>query len=66
MRLLLDSQVVIWRWVHDRRLSGQMRELISDPDNDVYASAATVWELEIKHAKGRMTLPGRVIEVSIS
>ncbi|NIR60582.1 MAG: type II toxin-antitoxin system VapC family toxin [Gammaproteobacteria bacterium] len=53
---------MVWRWAHDPRLSQSMRDIISDPDNDIFASAASVWELEIMHAKGKLTLPGSVLE----
>src|SRR5262245_23859387 len=61
MKLLIDSQVVIWGWTNDPRLSLPTRSMITDPNNDVYSSVATVWELELKRAKGKLTLPGPVI-----
>jgi PIN domain nuclease of toxin-antitoxin system len=48
MRLLLDSQTVLW-WVgvDKERLSDRMRLTIDEAD-DVFVSVASVWELEIK------------------
>jgi len=36
--------------------------LIQDAANDVYVSAATIWEIEIKRALGRLPAPDDIIE----
>lgn len=54
MRLLLDTNAFLW-WVgDDARLGSSARSLISDPDNEVFVSAATAWEISIKHSKGKL------------
>nr|WP_294501033.1 type II toxin-antitoxin system VapC family toxin [uncultured Rhodopila sp.] len=53
MRLLLDTHIVLWAIADDDRLSANARALIDDPDNEVVVSAATVWEIAIKHAPAR-------------
>ena len=53
MRLLLDTHIALWAVVDDARLSAKARELISDPANQVFVSAASVWEIAIKHALAR-------------
>ena len=55
MRLLLDTHVAIWALVSPDLLTPRVAELIADPANDVYVSAASVWEIAIKHALGRAT-----------
>ena len=50
MNLLLDTHVLIWALTDDARLSQKARQLILDPDNAIYYSAASVWEISIKHA----------------
>jgi len=57
MRLLLDTHVALWALVDDPRLSQRARALIDDPANQVMVSAATVWEIAIKHALGRDDMP---------
>lgn len=52
MRILLDTHVALWAIVDDPRLSQKARALISSEDNDVFVSAASVWEISIKHALG--------------
>jgi PIN domain nuclease of toxin-antitoxin system len=56
VRLLLDSHIVLW-WDTDlNKLSGDQREAISDSSNQIFVSAATVWELGIKRTSGRVKL----------
>ena len=57
MRLLLDTHIVLWALTDDKRLSAMARELIADQDNSVLVSSASIWEIAIKHAVRRNTLP---------
>ena len=57
MRLLLDTNVLLW-WLDDApRLAGEARERIADPRTIVYASAVTAWEITIKRALGKLEIP---------
>lgn len=56
MRVLLDSHVALW-WLDDSAAMGpQCRELISHAD-EAFVSAVTPWELGIKRALGKLTMP---------
>jgi len=57
VRLLLDTHIALWALTDDPRLSQRARALIDDPANQVMVSAATVWEIAIKHALGRDDMP---------
>jgi PIN domain nuclease of toxin-antitoxin system len=57
VNLLLDSHALLWSLHDPGRLAATAREVISDPRAVVYYSAASVWELELKAAKGKLTLP---------
>ena len=48
MRLLLDTHLLLWAVAMSDRLPGQARALIEDPQNRVYCSAASLWEIAIK------------------
>ena len=50
MRLLLDTQIVIWAATEDPRLSLSARMSIGDPNAQVTFSVVTVWEVAIKFA----------------
>ena len=56
MILLLDAHALVWWLADDETLKAGARAAIRDPGNDVLVSAATVWELAIKRAKGRISL----------
>jgi PIN domain nuclease of toxin-antitoxin system len=56
MRLLVDSQSVIWYVDQDHLLSPTARAAMTDPANDLVVSAATVWEISIKVGLRKLTL----------
>lgn len=62
MNLLLDTHVALWAITADPRLPPDIQDLIADPDNSVVVSAASVWEISIKHALAR----GRPNDMPIS
>ena len=53
MRLLLDTHIALWAILDSPLLPLQARLLIEDPGNDIVISAATIWEIAIKHALGK-------------
>ena len=57
MRLLLDTHIALWAIVDSPKLPSQARELILAPDIEVFVSAASVWEISIKHLLARHTIP---------
>ena len=57
MRLLLDTHVALWAITDNPRLSDIARDLIENKRNDIYFSAATVWEIAIKHRLARKDMP---------
>lgn len=54
MRLLLDTHALLWWFTDDERLSPNARAAIGDSRNDVFVSAASAWEIAIKHASGKL------------
>lgn len=52
MRYLLDTQIFIWAMEENKRLSQDTKSKISDPNNKIFVSVATVWEIIIKKRKG--------------
>lgn len=63
MRALLDSHAAIWFVAADPRLSPQAKDVIDHPDTLVLLSAATVWEVGIKVARGKLKAPEGWVEV---
>jgi PIN domain nuclease of toxin-antitoxin system len=57
MKLLLDTCTFLWIAGDDRRLSRRARSLFQSPEHEVFLSAASAWEISIKHALGKLRLP---------
>lgn len=57
MKILLDTQVWLWVLAEPVRLSAAGRARLRSPANSFYLSAATIWEVVIKHATGKLRLP---------
>lgn len=56
MKLLLDTQLLLWAAEAPTRLSAAARKLINDAGNDLMFSAASFWEIAIKRGLGRNDL----------
>ena len=57
MNLLLDTHALLW-WVGGESLSPEAATAIADPENLVCVSAASVWEISIKQAIGKLRVEG--------
>lgn len=54
MRLLLDTQAILWYLEGDRRLTTTARSLIDDASNDCLVSVASLWEMAVKVRIGKL------------
>lgn len=63
MSILLDTNVFLWAAGIDNRLSESVKTLLDDPDQEIFFSAASAWEIATKWSKGRLTLPASPSEV---
>ena len=61
VRILLDTQVWLWVLAEPARLTAGGRARLRSPANTFYLSAATIWEIVIKHAAGKLRLPGEPV-----
>lgn len=57
MRALLDTHTFLWWNTDDPQLSKTARDIIADGANEIFLSAASAWEIAIKSARGRLSLP---------
>jgi PIN domain nuclease of toxin-antitoxin system len=57
VRLLVDTHVFLWWRADDSRLGEAARQAIRDGQSDVFLSAASIWEIAIKHSLGRLEIP---------
>jgi PIN domain nuclease of toxin-antitoxin system len=53
MRLLLDTHLLLWAAAEPAQLSRTARRLISDGNNELIFSTASLWEVAIKRGLGR-------------
>ncbi|MGA2536931.1 MAG: type II toxin-antitoxin system VapC family toxin [Terracidiphilus sp.] len=53
MRLLLDTQLILWTYFQHRRLSMEARSVLEDRQNGLVFSTASIWEIAIKRGRGR-------------
>ncbi|MGH9292547.1 MAG: type II toxin-antitoxin system VapC family toxin [Acidimicrobiales bacterium] len=53
-RLLLDTHVLLWWFTDDKQLSATSKSAIADGANEVYASAASAWEIATKMRLGKL------------
>lgn len=53
MKLLLDTQILLWAAGQPERLSAAARKQLRDPKNELLFSAASLWEIAIKSSLGR-------------
>lgn len=54
MKILLDTHILLWMaWDKRERFSAQALALLEDPNNELYFSLASLWEISIKSALGK-------------
>lgn len=58
MNLLLDSHSFVWWREEPHKLSPAALVKISNPNNHIFLSVVTVWELQIKIALNKFTIKG--------
>lgn len=56
MRCLLDTNILIFLDLNRGRLSPKAKIEILDPANDLFLSVASIWEMQVKIARGKLTL----------
>ncbi|HZY96174.1 MAG TPA: type II toxin-antitoxin system VapC family toxin [Candidatus Cybelea sp.] len=57
MRLLLDTQVFLWMFLHPGKIKPKIWQQLRNAENHLYLSAASAWEIAIKVRIGKMRLP---------
>lgn len=61
MTLLLDTSALLW-WLAGTELTPAARERVADPDQRVLVSAASLWEISIKRALGKLEVEGILLD----
>lgn len=53
MKLLLDTHLLLWAAGDPGKLSAAAHAMIENPENELFFSAANLWEIAIKRGLGR-------------
>lgn len=64
MKLLLDTHVFLWLDAADGRVPQAIKDACEDGANDLYLSYASVWEMQIKLALGKLRLPASPVALA--
>lgn len=57
MKIILDTHIFLWFISGDNRLKIDIRDAISDSENEVYLSIISIWESIVKYKLGKLPLP---------
>jgi PIN domain nuclease of toxin-antitoxin system len=57
MRILLDTCEFLWLVAGDIKLSPHLASAVRDPQNEVFLSAVSFWEISLKYRLGKLPLP---------
>lgn len=63
MQLLIDTYILLWFLEGNKLLSKSRRQIIVNPNNDVFVSIASLWEITIKISVGKLTLAKPLADV---
>jgi PIN domain nuclease of toxin-antitoxin system len=62
VKVLLDTHVFLWWNGNPEMILPPLRAAIANPGNEIFVSAASVWEVAIKRALGKLDFAGSVVE----
>jgi PIN domain nuclease of toxin-antitoxin system len=62
LKLLLDTHIWLWGVAEPKRLSRQVFRELTDAKNELWISPVSTWEILLLHSKGRIRLPGDILE----
>ena len=57
MRVILDTATFLWAVSDAAEFSEEARDIFADPENEIYLSSVSSWEIAVKYALGKLPLP---------
>jgi PIN domain nuclease of toxin-antitoxin system len=66
MRILLDTCEFLWLVAGDAKLSPDVAALARNPQNAVFLSAVSFWEISLKHSLGKRVAPVRLCDCRVA
>ncbi len=64
MNYLIDTHILLWYIVGDRRIKKHTKTVIEDINNTIYVSNASLWEIAIKLSIGKLKLKGSLTDLN--
>jgi PIN domain nuclease of toxin-antitoxin system len=58
MKYLLDTHTLIWALMEKNKLSVKAQNTLENPDNSIFVSAISFWEISLKFSIGKLSLQG--------
>ena len=55
---LLDTHIILWALLDDKRLNQKIESIMYNPMNDIYYSVASMWEAQIKYGRKKLPISG--------
>lgn len=56
MKYLIDTNIFLWSLNGDKKLKGEIKEIIENSKNQIFVSIASAWEISIKNRAGKLPL----------
>ena len=56
MRYLIDTHVLIWSLLDSKKISKKATSIILNPENDIYVSLISFWEIALKFSIGKLSI----------
>lgn len=63
MNYLLDTHIILWWLTNPKQITAKASKIISDKENTIFVSSASLWEMATKKSLGRLTLPRNIVEI---
>ncbi|OGH18001.1 MAG: hypothetical protein A3F31_02590 [Candidatus Levybacteria bacterium RIFCSPHIGHO2_12_FULL_38_12] len=59
MNYLLDTHTLLWNLISTKKLSTQVKKIISNPQSSIFISTVSLWEISLKYRIGKLELEGK-------
>ena len=58
MKVLVDTHILLWALLNDRRLSSKAKQLLRSEEHELVFSLVSLWEISIKMRTGKLNAVG--------
>ena len=55
-KFLIDTHIVLWALFEPDKLQARIKDLLTDPDNYIFVSSISLWEIAIKYSIGKLEI----------